>query len=81
TVTVWIGMLLGGASNHRAVLGGLAVIMGLRLFSRFANQAAPVSSTEFAAVRLIVVGMILILVIRYRPAGIWGDANELGVDS
>jgi ABC-type branched-subunit amino acid transport system permease subunit len=81
TVTVWIGMLLGGASNHRAVLGGLAVIMGLRLFSRFANDAAPVSATEFASLRLVAIGMILVLVIRYRPAGIWGDAEELGVDS
>ena len=81
TVTVWIGMLLGGASNHRAVLGGLAVIMGLRLFSRFANDAAPVTATEFASLRLIAIGMILVLVIRYRPAGIWGDPDELGVDS
>lgn len=81
TVTVWIGMLLGGASNHRAVLGGLAVIMGLRLFSRFANDAVPVTATEFASLRLIAIGMILVLVIRYRPAGIWGDPDELGVDS
>jgi len=81
TVTVWIGMLLGGASNHRAVLGGLAVIMGLRLVSRFANDAVPVTSGEFASLRLVVVGMILVLVIRFRPAGIWGDPEELGVDS
>jgi branched-chain amino acid transport system permease protein len=81
TVTVWIGMLLGGAANHRAVLGGLAVIMGIRLFSRFANQAAPVSAADFAAIRLVAVGLILILVIRYRPAGIWGDPKELGVES
>ncbi|WP_232701390.1 branched-chain amino acid ABC transporter permease [Halobacterium wangiae] len=81
TVTIWIGMLLGGASNHRAVLAGLAIIMGLRLFSRFANQSLPVSSGEFASIRLIAVGMILVLVIRYRPAGIWGNEKELGVDS
>ncbi|WP_267641466.1 branched-chain amino acid ABC transporter permease [Haloarchaeobius amylolyticus] len=81
TVTVWIGMLLGGASKHRAVLGGLAIIMGLRLFSRFAQGAAPVSAGEFASIRLIVVGLILVLVIRYRPAGIWGDERELEVDS
>jgi branched-chain amino acid transport system permease protein len=81
TVTVWIGMLLGGAANHRAVLGGLAVIMGLRLVSRFANQTLPVTAGTFASVRLIVVGMVLVLVIRYRPAGIWGDPEELGVDT
>jgi branched-chain amino acid transport system permease protein len=81
TVTVWIGMLLGGAANHKAVLGGLVVIMGIRLLSRFANQSVPVSAGEFASIRLIVVGMILVAVIRYRPAGIWGDPDELGVDT
>lgn len=81
TVTIWIGMLLGGASNHRAVLAGLAVIMGLRLVSRFALEVAPVSAGAFASIRLIVVGLILVLVIRYRPAGIWGSAKELGVDT
>ncbi|QCJ46731.1 branched-chain amino acid ABC transporter permease [Haloprofundus sp. MHR1] len=81
TVTVWIGMLLGGASNHRAVLAGLAVIMGLRLVSRFALDVAPLSADAFASVRLVVIGLILVAIIRYRPAGIWGDARELGVDS
>jgi ABC-type branched-subunit amino acid transport system permease subunit len=81
TVTVWIGMLLGGASNHRAVLAGLATIMSLRLLSRFALEVAPVSAGAFASLRLILVGFVLILVIRYRPAGIWGDARELGVET
>jgi branched-chain amino acid transport system permease protein len=80
TVTVWIGMLLGGAANHRAVLAGLAIIMGLRLASRFALDVTPVSADVFASIRLIVVGLILVAVIRYRPAGIWGDPQELGVD-
>ena len=80
TVTVWIGMLLGGAANHRAVLAGLAIIMGLRLVSRFALDVTPVSADVFASFRLIVVGLILVAVIRYRPAGIWGDPQELGVD-
>lgn len=81
TVTVWIGMLLGGASNHRAVLAGLATIMSLRLLSRFALELSPVSAGDFASLRLILVGFVLILVIRYRPAGLWGDAEELGVDT
>ncbi|MFC7097692.1 branched-chain amino acid ABC transporter permease [Halobaculum marinum] len=81
TVTIWIGMLLGGAANHRAVLAGLAIIMGLRLASRFALDATPVGADVFASLRLIVVGLILVAVIRYRPAGIWGNEQELGVDS
>lgn len=81
TITVWIGMLLGGASNQRAVLAGLAVIMGLRLLSRFAHGVIPVSAGTFASIRLIAIGLILVAIIRYRPAGIWGDPKELGVDS
>lgn len=77
TVLVWIGMLIGGAGNNRGVLGGLAIIMGLQLFSRFANQIFPGSSTQFAATRLMVIGLLLILIIRYRPAGIWGDPREM----
>jgi len=80
TVTVWIGMLLGGAANHRAVLAGLAIIMGLRLVSRFALTVTPISGDVFAAVRLVVVGLVLVAVVRYRPAGIWGNPRELGVD-
>jgi branched-chain amino acid transport system permease protein len=74
-------MLLGGAGNHRAVLAGLAIIMGLRLLSRFTLDVAPVSASAFASIRLVVIGLILIGIIRYRPAGIWGNAQELGVDS
>ncbi|RKS75176.1 branched-chain amino acid transport system permease protein [Haloarcula quadrata] len=81
TVTIWIGMLLGGAANHRAVLIGLAVIMSLRLFSRFALDITPISSSAFASVRLIIIGLILVAIIRFRPAGIFGDAKQLGVDT
>ena len=81
TVLVWIGMLVGGAGNNRAVVAGVAIILGLRLATRFLNQQLPfVTQDQFASVRLVLVGLVLILVIRYRPAGIWGDPEELGVE-
>jgi branched-chain amino acid transport system permease protein len=80
TVLVWIGMLIGGTGNDRAVIAGLAIILGLRLLTRFLNQQLPfVSQDQFASVRLVLVGLILILIIRYRPAGIWGNPEELGM--
>lgn len=81
TVLVWIGMLVGGAGDNRAVLAGLAIILGLRLATRFLNQQLPfVTQDQFASVRLVLVGLVLILVVRYRPAGIWGDAEKLGFE-
>lgn len=79
TVLVWIGMLIGGAGNNRGVLGGLSIIMGLELFSRFGNQIYPGSATQFAAARLMLIGLLLLIIIRYRPAGIWGDPQEMEV--
>lgn len=82
TVVVWIGMLIGGAGSDRGVLGGLALIMGFQLFTRFLNDLLPfVTQDQFASVRLVLVGLLLMLVIKYRPEGIWGNADDLGVGS
>jgi len=81
TVLVWVGMLIGGAGSDRGVLGGLAIVLGFRLFTRFLNEQIPfVTSDQFASIRLALVGLLLILIIRYRPQGIWGNPEELGVD-
>lgn len=82
TVLVWVGMLIGGAGNDRAVLAGLAIILGFRLGTRFLNEQLPViSPAQFASIRLMLVGLLLMVIIRYRPEGIWGDPDELGVDT
>jgi branched-chain amino acid transport system permease protein len=81
TVLVWIGMLIGGAASDRGVVGGLAIIMSFQLLTRFLNEQLPgVTADQFASVRLVLVGLLLMLIIRYRPEGIWGDPQELGVD-
>lgn len=68
TVTVWVGVLLGGASNHQAVLGGLAVVLGLQLVSRLANDAVPVTASQFTSLRLGALGAMLVVVVRYRTS-------------
>lgn len=78
TVTVWIGMLMGGAGNNRAVIGGLLIIMGIRLFTRFMNTYSPVGGGFFAPLRLILIGLVLWTVIYYKPEGIWGNPDRLG---
>lgn len=80
TVIVWIGMLLGGPARNRAVLFGLALIMSLQLFTRFFSGIGPITQTDFGSIRLMVIGLILVVVIRYKPEGIFGDPQELGVD-
>lgn len=81
TVLVWVGMLIGGAGNNKGVLAGLLIVSSFQLFTRFANQAAPVTSETFASLRLMAVGLLLILIIVYRPQGIFGDPDKLGMDA
>jgi branched-chain amino acid transport system permease protein len=81
TVTVWVGMLVGGPGTDWAVIVGVGILVGFRLFTRFLNGEIPaVSADQFASVRLIMVGLLLMAIIRYRPQGLFGDAEELGVD-
>lgn len=82
TVIVWIGMLIGGAGNDRGVLGGLAIIMGFQLLTRFLNEVVPyISPDQFASIRLAFIGLVLMVIIRYRPQGIWGNRQRLGIDA
>jgi branched-chain amino acid transport system permease protein len=81
TITLYIAMYVGGIGTHRGALFGLFLIVGLRLFTRFLNDLGPVSQTQFASARLVLIGLILIFVIRFRPEGLLGDSQELGIDS
>jgi len=82
TVVVWIGMLIGGAGSDSGVLGGLAIIMGFQLATRFLNDVVPfITQDQFASLRLVLIGLLLMVIIKYRPEGIWGDADQLGVES
>jgi branched-chain amino acid transport system permease protein len=81
TVTVWVGMLVGGPGTDWAVVVGVGILVGFRLLTRFLNGEIPaVSADQFASVRLMMVGLLLMFIIRYRPQGLFGDAGRLGVD-
>jgi len=81
TITLYIAMYIGGIGTHRGALLGLFLIVGLRLFTRFLNGVVPLTQTQFASGRLVLIGLILIFIIRFRPQGLLGDAKELGLDS
>jgi branched-chain amino acid transport system permease protein len=81
TVLVWVGMLIGGAGVNRGVLVGLLIVTSFQLFTRFANQSVPVGSETFASLRLMAVGLLLILIITFRPQGIFGDPDKLDVET
>jgi branched-chain amino acid transport system permease protein len=63
-------LIIGGSGNYwGSLLGAFVVIEGLNEFSRFVPIPASVNQLA-GAFRGIVIGVVLILVLRYRPAGL-----------
>ena len=69
TFIIWAALLLGGSANNRgAMLGAFLVPV---LFTEATRFLPNFSSPEFVnASRFIVVGILLILVVRFRPQGL-----------
>lgn len=91
TFLVWVAVILGGSGSVRgSILGGFAIVT-IREGTRFINDFfawLPVVSFEVnpAPLRLLLIGVIIVVVIRFRPQGIlppereliWPDAIEEG---
>jgi branched-chain amino acid transport system permease protein len=85
TIVLWIGMLIGGPGKHWATLVGLAIIVALRLITRFGQGTVPelvplLTPAKYGSLRLFAIGLILVVIIRYRPHGIWGNEKEVSLE-
>mgnify|MGYP006271867503 CR=1 FL=1 len=75
TFYVWVAVILGGTgSNRGAVLGAFTIIL-IREGTRFLDGIG--LGLDFAALRLLLVGLLIILVVRYRSEGLLPPRREL----
>ncbi len=76
TFYVWIAVILGGSgSNRGAILGGLSVIAILE-GTRLVNALPLLAGVDIAPLRLFLIGLLVILVIRYKPEGLLPPQHE-----
>lgn len=76
TFYVWVAVILGGTgSNRGAVLGGLTIVL-VREGPRFVNDAG-LLPVDPAAFRLLLVGILIVLIVRFRSEGILPPRAEL----
>ncbi|MFZ0128087.1 MAG: branched-chain amino acid ABC transporter permease [Candidatus Dormiibacterota bacterium] len=65
-------LIIGGSGNYwGAVFGAFVVIEGLAELSRYAPTFG--SQADAGAIRAIIIGLALILVLRYRPEGLFPE--------
>lgn len=71
TFLIWIMLILGGSGNNRGALLGVAVVWIIWSASEFVTDQLP---TEYAIkakyMRVFVIGLLLQVVLRFRPEGI-----------
>ncbi|PZQ48132.1 MAG: branched-chain amino acid ABC transporter permease [Rhodovulum sulfidophilum] len=76
-ILVWMSVIIGGAGNvWGAALGALVVTLiyeGTRFLAPWLGFLSP---TQISALRFIVIGVLLIVVIRFRPDGMLPEAGR-----
>lgn len=72
TFLVWVMVMAGGSGNNLGVLFGALVIRGLWEGMMFLSDVLP-RGIQIGAVRLAVIGLLLILVVMVKPEGIFGE--------
>ena len=77
TLDIWVMVVLGGIGNNRGALLGAAMIAIMDRFTQVAAIALNMSGSpiEFNYVRFIAFGVILLLMLRYRPAGLLPESR------
>lgn len=77
TLDIWVMVVLGGLGNNRGALLGAALIATLDRFTQIAAIQLNMSGfpIEFNYVRFILFGIILLLMLRYRPQGLLPESS------
>jgi ABC-type branched-subunit amino acid transport system permease subunit len=66
----FMAVIAGGRGAHRGAILGAALVMLLLEGSRFAKDMIPtLDSDQLAAIRIIIIGVGLIVLLIYRPQG------------
>jgi branched-chain amino acid transport system permease protein len=76
TFYVWVAVILGGSGSNRGALFGGIVIVTIREGTRFLNgfEWIPV---DVAPLRILLIGVLIVVLMRYRPQGILPPQREL----
>ncbi len=78
TFQAWTIVVLGGAGNNAGTLLGSVLFWGYTTITRFVLPALlPLDDARLGAFRLMIIGLILIVLMMWRPQGILGKKEEL----
>jgi neutral amino acid transport system permease protein len=78
TFNAWIMVILGGAGNNFGTVLGAVIFFAYDSVTRFVLPGiVPLDQVRLSAFRIMVIGLILMLLMIWRPQGILGKKEEL----
>jgi branched-chain amino acid transport system permease protein len=75
TIFGFVIVILGGLGSYVGVILGSVILMTVLEGTRYVEL--PLSADKVAAIRFIIVGLVLILLMAFRPQGILGSKQEM----
>ncbi len=69
--------MLGGSGNNKGTILGAFILFSFFSGTRFAQGYIPLSSTQIGALRIMFIGLLLIVVMMFKPEGLLGKKEEL----
>ncbi|MGB9987237.1 branched-chain amino acid ABC transporter permease [Salarchaeum japonicum] len=74
TFFAFTAVIIGGTANNKGVILGTAVFWTLRTGTRFLDDYFPAEyATQLAALRVMLIGALLIVILYYRSEGLLGE--------
>ncbi|MBW2145650.1 MAG: branched-chain amino acid ABC transporter permease [Deltaproteobacteria bacterium] len=74
TFIIWVMLMAGGSGNNKGAIFGAFMIWGLWIGSKFLTDLLPYTIKPRAPyIRFLLVGILLELILLYRPQGILGE--------
>jgi ABC-type branched-subunit amino acid transport system permease subunit len=77
TFLMWAMIIVGGRGNHLGAIVGAVVIQLFNVSTRFIGGYVPFSSDFMAALRMVIIGLLIILFLLYRPEGLAKERKRL----
>jgi branched-chain amino acid transport system permease protein len=77
TFLMWAMIIVGGRGNLLGALVGAVVIQLFNVSTRFIGNYVPFGSDSMAALRMTIIGILIILFLLYRPEGLFKERKKI----
>jgi len=77
TFLMWAMIIVGGRGNHLGAILGAVVIQLFNVSTRFIGGYVPLGADSMAALRMIIIGVLIVLFLLYTPEGLIKEKKKV----